>query len=85
MPTDINQSFTSSNKNLKVKRTSMPRPPSTVDTDIGYGFRSDAEGDAMLPAFRTRLHYLFRQIEREFDLLYQENQTCRFHHPTSNA
>lgn len=56
----------------------MPRPPSTVEGDAGYGFRSDAEADAMLPAFRARLHYLFRQIEKEFDMLYQENQSCMF-------
>lgn len=53
----------------------MPRPSSTVEGDAGYGFRSDAEADAMLPAFRARLHYLFRQIEKEFDMLYQENQS----------
>lgn len=74
MPTDFNQAF-SSNKHLKGKRSSMPRPQSTIE-DLGTGFRSDLENDSMLPAFRVRLHYLFKQIEREFDLLHQENQSC---------
>lgn len=76
MPTDINQAL-SSNKNIKGKRSSMPRPQSTIESEIGTGFRSDAETDPMLPTYRVRLHYLFKQIEREFDLLHQENQNCR--------
>lgn len=79
MPTDINQAF--ANKNFKGnKRTSMPRPQSTIESEIGMGFRSDAEADPMLPAFRVRLHYLFKQIEREFELLHQENQNRKLNY-----
>jgi len=28
--------------------------------------------------FRARLHLLFAQIEREFEQLYLENQTCEY-------
>lgn len=77
MPTDINQSL-NSNKNFKGKRSSMTRPQSTAENEFGQGFRSDIESDPMIPAFRVRLHYLFKQIEREFDLLHQENQTCTY-------
>lgn len=77
MPTDINQSF-SNNKNIKGKRSSMPRPQSTIENEMGTGFRSDIEADTMVPTFRVRLHYLFKQIEREFDLLHQENQSCTY-------
>lgn len=75
MPTDLYQAV-SSNKNLKGKRSSMPRPQSTIESEIGTGFRSDAETETMFPPFRVRLQYLFKQIEREFELLHQENQNC---------
>lgn len=28
--------------------------------------------------FRARLHHLFAQIEKEFELLYLENLSCKF-------
>lgn len=72
----VNQTA-SSNKVQKGKRNSMNRPQSTIDSDIYIAFKSDLDNDAVLPAYRTRLHNLFRQIEREFELLYQENQNCK--------
>lgn len=72
----VNQ-LTSSNKVQKGKRNSMNRPQSTIDSDIYIAFKTDIDNDTILPAFRTRLHNLFRQIEREFELLYQENQNCK--------
>ncbi|XP_017784233.1 PREDICTED: WD repeat-containing protein 37 isoform X2 [Nicrophorus vespilloides] len=69
----VNQ-ITQSSKGQKGKRTSMNRPQSTVDGDIYIGFRSDFDNEANTPTCRVRLHNLFRQIEKEFDLLYQENQ-----------
>lgn len=62
------------NKAGKGKRSSINRPHSTLDSDIYWGCRSDIENETVSPAYRNRLHNLFRQIEREFDLLYQENQ-----------
>lgn len=63
------------NSKTKNKRSSMTRPASTVDGDNYMGFRSDMESEAVSPAYRARLHNLFRQIEKEFDILYHENQT----------
>ena len=34
-------------------------------------------GDAHAP-FRSRLHNLFAQIEKEFEILYMENQNCEY-------
>ncbi|XP_018568087.1 WD repeat-containing protein 37 isoform X2 [Anoplophora glabripennis] len=66
---------TSNSKIQKNKRGSMIRPQSgLIDGDYYMGFRSDAENEPLSPAYKTRLHTLFRQIEKEFDLLYQENQ-----------
>ncbi|XP_008193980.1 WD repeat-containing protein 37 isoform X4 [Tribolium castaneum] len=61
----------------KAKRGSMNRPQSgIIDGDIFYGFRSDIENDCPLaPAYKTKLFNLFRLIEKEFDILYQENQS----------
>lgn len=70
----VNQS-TPNSKVQKGKRGSMNRPQSAFDGDV-Y-FRSDLENDTLNPAYRARLHILFRQIEKEFDLLYQENQNCK--------
>lgn len=58
----------------------MNRPPSSViDGDMYYGFRSDLENDIQLaPAYKTKLFNLFRLIEKEFDVLYQENQNCEY-------
>ncbi|XP_050311882.1 WD repeat-containing protein 37 [Anthonomus grandis grandis] len=60
----------------KPKRSSLNRPQSAtiMDSDFSTGFRSDIENDPMSLAYKTRLHSLFSQIEKEFDLLYQENQ-----------
>lgn len=53
----------------------MIRPQSgLIDGDYYMGFRSDVENEPLSPAYKTRLYTLFRQIEKEFDLLYQENQ-----------
>lgn len=72
----VNQS-TPNSKVQKGKRGSMNRPQSAVDGDVYTGFRSDLENDSLSPAYRSRLHILFRQIEKEFDLLYQENLNCK--------
>lgn len=63
------------NKVQKGKRNSMNRPQSTVDGDVYIGFRNDIDNES--PAYRIRLYALFKQIEKEFDLLYQENQNCK--------
>ncbi|CAH0551872.1 unnamed protein product [Brassicogethes aeneus] len=72
----VNQNTPSSKFNQKEKkRGSMNRPQSgIIDTDYYVGFRSDIENESLSPAYKTKLHTLFRQIEKEFDLLYQENQ-----------
>ncbi|XP_074034371.1 WD repeat domain 37 [Leptinotarsa decemlineata] len=59
----------------KSKRGPMNRPPSgLIDSEFYTGFRSDIENESVSPAYKLRLFALFRQIEKEFDLLYQENQ-----------
>lgn len=69
----VNQT-TPTGKPLKGKRNSMARPQSAIDEVYG-SFRYDLENDALSPTYRIRLHNLFRQIEKEFELLYQENQS----------
>ncbi|KAJ8942063.1 hypothetical protein NQ314_010171 [Rhamnusium bicolor] len=70
----VNQN-TSNSKIQKSKRGSMIRPQSgLIDGDFYTGFRSDIENEPLSAAYKTRLYTLFRQIEKEFDLLYQENQ-----------
>ncbi|CAG9764833.1 unnamed protein product [Ceutorhynchus assimilis] len=63
----------------KNKRGSFNRPQSAtiMDSDFSTGFRSDMENDSLSLTYKTRLHVLFNQIEKEFDLLYQENQTLQ--------
>ncbi|ERL91341.1 hypothetical protein D910_08673, partial [Dendroctonus ponderosae] len=63
----------------KVKRGSLNRPQSAaiMDSDFSTGFKSDIENDSISLAYKARLHALFSQIEREFDLLYQENQNLQ--------
>lgn len=58
----------------------MNRPQSgVIDGDFFYGLRNDIENECPLtPAYKTKLFNLFRLIEKEFDVLYQENQTCNF-------
>lgn len=54
----------------------MNRPSSgIIDAELYMGFKSDIENEPINPAYKIRLHALFKQIEKEFDLLYQENQT----------
>ncbi|XP_050514175.1 WD repeat-containing protein 37 [Diabrotica virgifera virgifera] len=67
---------TPNNKQSKSKRAQMARPSSgLIDSDFFAGFRSDIENESLNPPYKSRLYNLFRQIEKEFDLLYQENQT----------
>lgn len=58
------------------KRGSINRPQSgNLEADY-TGFRSDMENEIIMapPAYKARLYALFRQVEKEFDILYQENQ-----------
>lgn len=80
----VNQS-TPNSKVQKSKRGSMNRPQSGIDGDVYVGFRSDVENDSISPAYRARLHILFRQIEKEFDLLYQENQNRKYSFTVNNS
>lgn len=74
----VNQN-TPTNKIPKFKRGSMNRPISgLIDAELYMGFKSDIENEPISPAYKIRLYTLFKQIEKEFDLLYQENQTCKF-------
>lgn len=75
----VNQN-TPNSKIQKAKRGSLNRPQSAgvMDSDFSTGFRSDIENDSLSGTYKTRLHALFAQIEKEFDLLYQENQNCKF-------
>ncbi|XP_044263614.1 WD repeat-containing protein 37 isoform X2 [Tribolium madens] len=75
----VNQNISNSKVQSKAKRGSMNRPQSGIlDGDIFYGFRSDIENDCPLtPAYKTKLFNLFRLIEKEFDILYQENQSLQ--------
>lgn len=67
---------TPTNKIPKFKRGSMNRPSSgLIDAELYMGFKSDIENEPISPAYKIRLYALFKQIEKEFDLLYQENQT----------
>lgn len=68
---------TPSGKPPKGKRNSMPRPSSTVE-DLYANLRNEMDNDSVTPTYRVRLHNLFRQIEKEFDLLYQENQSREY-------
>ncbi|XP_022912996.1 WD repeat-containing protein 37 [Onthophagus taurus] len=65
----------SANKPLKGKRNSMNRPQSTIEGDIYITYKNELDSDQ--PNYRTKLHTLFKQIEKEFDLIYQENQNLR--------
>lgn len=39
--------------------------------------KMDESESSIPPVFRSRLHDLFSQIEKEFDLLYNENLNCK--------
>lgn len=77
----VNQN-TPSGKVQKIasKRNSGPmnRPQSTIEGEGYYAglMRPEYENELAIPAYRMKLHNLFRQIEKEFELLYQENQNC---------
>lgn len=76
MPQDIVQNLSS--KPPKSKRINIPRALSNTDGDINSFLLSNirAEGDVestIPPLFRSRLHDLFLQIEKEFETLYAEN------------
>lgn len=75
----VNQNTPSSKHQQKEKkRGSMIRPQSgIIDTDYFTGFRSDLENETISPTYKIKLYTLFKQIEKEFDLLYQENQNCK--------
>lgn len=79
----VNQN-TPYSKISKTKRGSLnlnrPQSATIMDSDFSTGFRSDIENDSVSMAYKTRLHALFVQIEKEFDLLYQENQSREFEH-----
>lgn len=62
------------------KRGSMNRPQSAVEGGEGWyqGPRSECDNELAAPPYRAKLHALFRQIEREFEALYQENQNCEW-------
>ncbi|XP_060533348.1 WD repeat-containing protein 37 [Cylas formicarius] len=61
----------------KTKRGSMNRPQSGTMEDFSLGFRSDIENEPVIAAYKSRLHALFTQIEKEFDNLFQENQNLQ--------
>lgn len=69
---------TSAGKTPKNKRSILNRPASSsmLDGDFFLSSRIDMENDGVTPAYKSKLLALFKQIEKEFDLLYQENQTC---------
>nr|CAH7749898.1 unnamed protein product [Callosobruchus chinensis] len=65
-----------SNSKVKSKKSAIMRLQGDLfDADLNMGFRSDMENDSLSPAYKIRLYSLFRQIEKEFDVLYQENQS----------
>lgn len=66
-------------KSQKTKRNILSRPASSsiLEGDYFLSSRMDMDNDGVTPAYKTKLLALFKQIEKEFDLLYQENQTCK--------
>lgn len=76
MPQDVVPNHTA--KPPKSKRINIPRVQSNAESEIhnfqSQSFRSDMETESMIPPiFRSRLHDLFQQIEKEFEVLYIEN------------
>lgn len=59
------------------KRSTMARLQSVLDGENYLGFRPDVDNDFVSPPFKSRLRELFGQIEKEFDLLYAENISCK--------
>lgn len=78
----VQQKSGSSSSGNKRHSSSMNRPQSTIEGESGGYYtgliRSEYENEALVPGYKVKLHGLFRQIEREFELLYQENQNCEF-------
>lgn len=63
-------------------KSSKRRLPSLAEgSDVApIALKLDQESEcSMPPGFKSRLHELFSQIEKEFDLLYAENLNCK--HP----
>lgn len=60
------------------KRSTMAKLQSVLDGENYLGIRGEVEGEFIQPPFKTRLRELFRQIEKEFDILYAENLSCKF-------
>ncbi|KAK7867581.1 hypothetical protein R5R35_005282 [Gryllus longicercus] len=75
MPQDVVQNLSA--KPPKSKRINIPRVQSNAESEIQpflTNFRSDMDGESVIPpVFRSRLHELFIQIEKEFETLYAEN------------
>ncbi|KAK9508724.1 hypothetical protein O3M35_006215 [Rhynocoris fuscipes] len=67
-------------KTNKAKRVSIARAFRSGDPEMfsSSSFKSDIDADTSLPpVFRTKLQYLFTQIEKEFEVLYNENLTLQ--------
>ncbi|XP_046996838.1 WD repeat-containing protein 37 isoform X1 [Schistocerca americana] len=76
MPQDAAQS--QMGKPPKSKRITIPRVQSNTDNEnhpaLFPSWRSDLDSEVPVPpTFRSRLHDLFNQIEKEFEALYTEN------------
>lgn len=75
MPIDVMQS--NIKRPVKSKKANLPRVHSAIETDHHSGFRSYFETDSIMPSLlKTRLHDLFQQIEKEFEILCAENISC---------
>lgn len=70
-------SNTTAGKTQKTKRNVLSRPASSsiLEGEYFLSSRIEVENDGITPAYKTKLLALFKQIEKEFDVLYQENQT----------
>lgn len=70
-------------KPSKTKKSNIPRTHSSIENDSQHSYHSAAyrshfEGDTVIPVLlRNRLHDLFMQIEKEFEILYAENLSCK--------
>ncbi|KAL3286820.1 hypothetical protein HHI36_001312 [Cryptolaemus montrouzieri] len=67
---------TSIGKIPKSKRNVLNRPASSsiLEGDFYLSSRLDMENESITPTYKSKLFTLFKQIEKEFDMLYQENQ-----------
>ncbi|KAK9874097.1 hypothetical protein WA026_002451 [Henosepilachna vigintioctopunctata] len=66
----------STGKTPKSKRNVLNRPASSslLEGDLFLSHRVDLENEGLNTAYKSKLYSLFKQIEKEFDNLYQENQ-----------